>query len=495
MAFRMLRGAVLLLGWCWAAQSHPMGNFSVNRHARFDVRADGVRLTYTLELAGQPSFELIAGWGMEAAQDRGEISSRLSDFAPEWLAGLRVSVNGVAVSPKLDATETKVSEGAGGLPVLRAVLSVWLESVPGELEYADTNFADRRGWSEIVVLAGPGAQLRASTHGAEDRSRALTLFPYELRDSPPRDLRARFRWAAGASAAEAEVIPSGEAPGGGAGANAGAGGAVAGTNRDYLSRLLRGRELTVWMLLGGLAVAFGLGAAHALSPGHGKTIVAAYLVGSRGTMKHALLLGGLVTLTHTASVFALGIGVWLFESYIVPDRVIPVLGAVSGLSIVAIGTWLLYRRAQALHHQYQHVRGPGHDPARVRHAHHHDHGHDHHAHVPAPGGEVTMTGLLALGISGGLVPCPSALVLLLSSIAIGRVALGLGLLIAFSAGLAVVLIAIGAAVLYAKHLLPESAGANSPAFRLVPVVSAALIVVLGLVMTGVSLGWIQPVFG
>ena len=110
-----------------------------------------------------------------------------------------------------------------------------------------------------------------------------------------------------------------------------------------------------------------------------------------------------------------------------------------------------------------------------------------------PEGDITLAGLIALGASGGLVPCPSALVLLLSSISLGRVGLGLLLLLAFSGGLAVVLMAIGLAVLYAKHLLPDSQqAARNPAFRIIPVVSAAVIVCVGLIMTGVSLGFIRP---
>jgi nickel/cobalt exporter len=148
---------------------------------------------------------------------------------------------------------------------------------------------------------------------------------------------------------------------------------------------------------------------------------------------------------------------------------------------------LLYKRASRLR-----AGGDQHD-----HDHPHDHEHDHshgpHGHSHAPEGEVTLGSLIALGASGGLVPCPSALVLLLSSIALGRVALGLTLLVSFSAGLAVVLMAIGVAVLYAKHLLPDSEKtARHPAFRLIPVFSAAIIVCIGLVMTGVSLGVIRP---
>jgi len=228
-------------------------------------------------------------------------------------------------------------------------------------------------------------------------------------------------------------------------------------------------------LIAGLAVAFVLGAIHALSPGHGKTIVAAYLVGTRGTPKHAIFLGAMVTFTHTISVFALGFATLFLSRYVLPEKIFPVLGVISGVMIVWVGATLFFKRLHvARHHHGDH-----------HHHHHHDHGHDHHhTHHHVPEGEVTLGSLIALGASGGLVPCPSALVLLLSSIAIGRVALGLTLLVAFSAGLAVVLMAIGLAVLYAKHLLPDTEKtARSPVMRYLPVASAGVITCAGLVMT------------
>jgi nickel/cobalt exporter len=237
----------------------------------------------------------------------------------------------------------------------------------------------------------------------------------------------------------------------------------------FLPQLLHRGDISLGVVLLGLAAAFGLGAMHALSPGHGKTIVAAYLVGSRGAFKHAIFLGGMVTFTHTISVFLLGLTTLFLSQYVLPERIFPVLGVISGVSIVWIGSLLLYRRARRLRHGHSHA----------------------HSHIPE--GEVTAGSLIALGASGGLVPCPSAMVLLLSSIALGRVGLGLLLLIAFSAGLAIVLMGIGVLVLYAKQLLPDSRKAAAhPAFRVVPVLSAALIVCIGVVMTCVSLGWIQP---
>jgi ABC-type nickel/cobalt efflux system permease component RcnA len=247
------------------------------------------------------------------------------------------------------------------------------------------------------------------------------------------------------------------------------------------------------MLAAGLAVAFGLGAIHAMSPGHGKTIVAAYLVGSRGTPKHAIFLGGMVTFTHTISVFLLGFATLFLSRYVLPERIFPVLGVISGLTIVWIGAALFFRRLHVARHHHG-----GHDHEHHHHGHHHHgdhhHHHDHggHTHSHVPEGEVTLGSLIALGASGGLVPCPSALVLLLSSIALGRVALGLTLLVAFSAGLAVVLMAIGLIVLYAKHLLPDGArAAQSPVARYLPVASAAVITCAGLLMTAAALGVVR----
>ena len=240
---------------------------------------------------------------------------------------------------------------------------------------------------------------------------------------------------------------------------------------DYLARLLHQGDIGWGVLAAGVVVAFALGAIHALSPGHGKTIVAAYLVGTRGTPIDAVFLGGMVTFTHTVTVFFLGFATLFLSRYVLPERIYPVLGAVSGISIVWIGAVLLYKRAAAIPH----------------HHHHHGDGHVHsHSHIPE--GEVGMASLVTLGASGGLVPCPSALVLLLTAVSLGRTGLGLVLLLAFSAGLAVVLTAIGLVVLYAKHWLPDGQKtAGHAVFRYLPVVSAAIIVCIGAAMTWVSL--------
>jgi ABC-type nickel/cobalt efflux system permease component RcnA len=245
----------------------------------------------------------------------------------------------------------------------------------------------------------------------------------------------------------------------------------------------QGESLSRWLLQSeagwsaiplAMAAAFTFGAVHALSPGHGKTLVAAYLVGSRGTPRHAVFLGLMVTFTHTISVFGLGLVTLYLSRFVLPESISPVLGAISGVTIVWVGATLLYRRTVGAR-----TDAPPQGLA-------HDHGDGRvHTHVPE---EISVGGLIALGASGGLVPCPSALVLLLTSISLGRVGLGLGLLVAFSAGLAVVLTAIGLAVLRAKSWLPDGAALGRfQALRYLPAASAAFIVCIGIAITWVSL--------
>ena len=231
-----------------------------------------------------------------------------------------------------------------------------------------------------------------------------------------------------------------------------------------------------------------------------------------GTLKHAAFLGAMVTFTHTVSVFLLGLATLFLFQYVVPQKVTQVLGAISGLSIVAIGGWMLYKRLRGArprhsHDTITHQSRSCHSIIMLTiiiarscrmtirmimfmptHSHGHSHGPGGHTHMPD---EISWSGLVALGASGGLVPCESALVLLLTAIALRRVGLGLLLLVSFSLGLALVLMAIGVLVIYAKNLLPSGSGGN-PFFRWMPVASAAVVMLLGVIMTGVSLGWIRP---
>lgn len=478
--------SLLLVAGAVVASAHPMGNFSVSHYTRFEVGDGTVRIHYVLDLAELPSFELLQKWGLKQDATREQVRTHAVVEMREWTSkGLRFRSNGAPVTARVLDAEATTGAGAGAMPVFRIAANLVIDGVrPGVLEFEDTNYPDRAGWKEIV-LAG----------GGEDRSKALTAYPAGATEDPaaavgaPQDLRARLEWGPAAGAATLRVDGSPQKAAAGAGVDAGvprAKGEVA--KGDSLSALVSQKDLSPAALLVALALAFGFGCAHAMTPGHGKTMVAAYLVGERGTAWHAILLGLTTTFTHTVSVFLLGIAMYFLAGSFAPEKVTRILEFVSGLSIAVLGLWLVYQRVLRLtggvdHHHHHH---PGH-------SHGHGHGHSHsHSHEQGGDGEVTLGSLLALGASGGLVPCPSALVLLLSSIALGRVGLGLVLLVSFSLGLASVLVAIGMAVLFAKNLLPAGvASADNRFFRWVPVLSACVIVIVGLVLTGVSLGLVK----
>ncbi len=462
-----------------------MGNFSVSHYTQLRPTAKSVEIHYVLDLAEIPTFELLRTWEVDRNASQSVLDERALAQARQWGEQLTIRSAGRELHPRLLRATATVADGAGNLPIVR-VDSYWTVSAAGgQLEFEDLNFPDRAGWKEIVISPAPGAVVERASQDNVERSAALRSYPPDPTVAPPQDLRAVLDWKAEPvtpRAAPKPVLaripqPASPAPPPTPAALKKAPPAGAVVRGDTISRLLRG-PLSPAVILIALAIAFALGAAHALTPGHGKTLVAAYLVGSRGAMKHAVVLGAMVTFTHTISVFLLGLATLFFFRFVAPERLTETLGVISGLAIVATGGWMLWKRAkQPRAHAY----------------HHHDHGHPHHEHHHYVEGDITMGSLIALGASGGLVPCESALVLLLSAIALGRVGLGLMLLTAFSLGLAIVLVAIGMLVLYARHLLPERARNSRPGLlRWAPVASAAAIVAVGVLMTGVSLGLLKP---
>ncbi|MDR3703439.1 MAG: hypothetical protein P4L56_27570 [Candidatus Sulfopaludibacter sp.] len=477
-------------GMLWA---HPMGNFSVSHYSRIEVTGTGANIRYVLDLAEIPTFELLQQWKLDAGSSQDALDRAAAVQARKWSRNLKIMADGRPQKPELEHAAAALDKGAGGMSILRVTADLRVACAPGKLTYEDGNFPDRAGWKEIVVAAGDGAELEAASPAGADCSKELKAYPQDPLAAPPQDLKGSAVWRGTAAplVSEAAPVPAAPAPST-AVTQPGQTGAGMVVKGDFLSRLLHQGDIGWGMMLAGMVVAFGLGAIHALSPGHGKTIVAAYLVGARGTARHAAFLGAMVTFTHTISVFFLGFVTLFLSRYVLPEKIYPVLGAISGLSIVWIGAMLFFQRMRA-------AKGKGHTD---HHHHHHGDGglvHDHgdgHVHSHVPEGEISLGSLVALGASGGLVPCPSALVLLLSSVALGRVALGLTLLVAFSLGLAVVLMGIGMMVLYAKHLLPDSQrSATNLAFRYLPVASAAVIVCAGVLMTGVALGVIRPFAG
>jgi nickel/cobalt exporter len=231
--------------------------------------------------------------------------------------------------------------------------------------------------------------------------------------------------------------------------------------QEWLAGYLYDANLSPLLLAAALGLAALLGGLHALTPGHGKSLVAAYLIGSRGTTGHAITLGSIVTFTHTASVIVIGLLALLASQFIVPRVLAPALEILSGLLVVMLGLQLLWKR----------WRFPNEE------THHHDHHHDHDHPLPE---QVTLNDLLTLGISGGLVPCPEALGVMLLAIGLNRILLGLGLIVAFSFGLAAVLIVIGILLVRSKALLDRLGGVGGRWQKWLPLASAVVVTMLGL---------------
>jgi ABC-type nickel/cobalt efflux system permease component RcnA len=246
--------------------------------------------------------------------------------------------------------------------------------------------------------------------------------------------------------------------------------------------------LSPWLLIAALGLSALLGGLHALTPGHGKTLLAAYLVGSRGTVRHAVVLGGIVTFTHTASVIAIGLVTLLASHFIVPNLLVPLLEISSGLLVVLLGVRLVrtrWRSRQHSHHhdyphdhEQDHLHGRDHDHS---HDHNHlDHGHARHGHHhPHPADDVHWRDLVAMGVSGGLIPCPEALGVLLLAIGLNRIALGLGLITAFSMGLAAVLCLLGLLLVRSRGLVDRLGQKGQRVQRFLPFGSAVIVTLLG----------------
>jgi nickel/cobalt transporter (NicO) family protein len=253
---------------------------------------------------------------------------------------------------------------------------------------------------------------------------------------------------------------------------------------ESLMALLRTDMLSLPVIVGAFLAAIGWGAAHALTPGHGKTIVGAYLVGSQGTPGHALYLGLTVTATHTIGVFVLGLIALLASRYVLAEQLFPWLAAVSGVLVFALGASMLAKRVRPL--LRRHVPHEHPHPTEHHHAYQHHHGDHHHGHSHLPpgadGAAVTFRSLLGLGISGGLLPCPSAFVLLLTAVSLQRTGFGLLLVLAFSLGLAGVLTGVGLLFIKGSQLL-QNAPRAATVSRYIPAVSALMMLIIGVGIT------------
>jgi ABC-type nickel/cobalt efflux system permease component RcnA len=435
-----------------AAYAHPLGNFSVNHLSTVSVSADRVDVRYVLDQAEIPTVqEQGLSRGEVLARKRAEVAKRLVLLVD----GRRVELE-AAGAPRLS-----FPAGAGGLETTRLVLALRAE-VDGarRVELHDRTFPGRIGWKAVVSAPGEGTSVRTGAPSG-DPTDGLRRYPQDLLSSPLDQREASFRVEPGAGTL---IAPKGR--GGEATETRAESDGFAGLFEDAAS----GEGVLALLLL----AAFGWGALHALSPGHGKAMVAAYLVGTRGSARHAVALGATVTVTHTIGVFALGVVTLALSQYVLPEDLYPWLTLVSGLLVVGIGASVLRSRARAARQARAHAHG---------HTHPHEHGHTHsHGHGHTHAHDLSWKGLLGMGTAAGLIPCPSALVVLLAAISQHEVALGLVLITAFSLGLAATLTGLGLVVVSARRWIPPSLAAGRLAAAL-PAASALLIVGVGCVLT------------
>ncbi len=459
--------AAVVVLWPAAASAHPLGNFTINLYSGIQLTPGQVRIEYVVDMAEIPTFQEMEdidanGDGRASDAERAAWAGRA---APRLLANVSLTVDQRPVALGVASSSMRFRSGQGGLPILRleATFAGHIQA-DGALTYRDGNYPGRIGWREITASGQDGVALPRSSVPAGGVSDALISYPQDLLSSPLHVTGATIAYAPGVSLPAAPEpgtsVPGGARPGV-------AGGAFAGLVSHT------GLPLVALSIL--LAVAFG--AVHALGPGHGKTLMAAYLVSAGGRARQAVAIGGAVAVMHTASVLALGLVVISAERWFPPERVYPWLGLASGLVALGLGSALLVTRLAAWTNAARHGRehGPGH-------AHPDGHAHDGHDHGDDSSGPMlSRRGLAALAVAGGILPSPTALVVLLASIAFHRALFGLVLVAAFSFGLAGALMAVGIVALRAKDVV--SRRMSSRLAPLVPALSASAIVLLGLFLT------------
>ena len=440
----VLGGVLATLAAPATALAHPLGNFTVNTSATLIVRPTEVVVDHVVDMAEIPAFQERSAIDADGdgALGAAEIATYRATSCRAVGEDLRVRIDGSPAVLTLRSSGLSFPEGQAGLSTLRLTCS-FRTSIDGggvhELDVADGTHADRIGWREIVAV-GDGTTLLRSDVPASSRSGGLLAYPRDGSRSDVRSASIAFR--AGGAPLAASTTPAG-----------GRASAVGGILGSFVAR-----DLSAGLVALMLAAAFGVGAIHALAPGHGKSLIGVSLLGTGGTLRQAAGIGLAVSVMHTASVLALGLLVLSAERFVDPERVYPWLGLASGLVALGLGAVLLVSR---IHHMAEHRR----------------HGHAH-PHADRP---LSRRGLLALAFSGGILPSPTALVVLLGAASIGRTALGLAMIAAFSVGLAASLVGVGALAIRARGVAQRRF--HERVMRLSPVVSAAAIAAIGVVLT------------
>jgi nickel/cobalt transporter (NicO) family protein len=522
--------------WMPVANAHPLGNFTINHYAGLQVTKDELGIDYVLDMAEIPAFQEInqldTNRNHQAEPD--EIVDYPSEKCYKVNSHLELRINQQPLALSVENSAVEFPPGVGGLATLRLTCTFRgvIASVDATqlVEFEDTFYPKRLGWREITVAAND-VPIQGNFTSSSISNR-LKDYPNDLLSSPLNQRHISFELNPSPTLTQRTVQPSGQS-------SSYLGNALTGRSNDIFTRLIALEEPNLLTIAIALAIAFVWGGLHALSPGHGKTVVGAYLVGARSKPQHALFLGLTVTLTHTAGIFALGLVTLGTSQFILTEQVYPWLSVISGVLVTGIGLNLFISRLRGskvfqnwadsqhhathvhdhehhdhehghehshglpatnklepvqTHHHHVHDHDHGHhEHSHHHHVHHHSHGHHEHSHLPpgADGSPMTWSSILALGVSGGLLPCPSALVVLLSAIALGRIGFGLALVSAFSLGLAGVLTGLGLMLVYAKEWF-ERLPIQLPKMSMLPAVSALCITLIGLGITTQAFFTISP---
>lgn len=487
-----------------------LGNFTINQYCGLTVATTRVGLHYAVVYGQLPAIqELHAadanGDGVTSDAERNAYIGRL---APKFTDDLELLVDGVRVPLQATHWSSTLPTETGGFSLrVDMDFSAALPAGPRhDIQFSNHNYAGRMGWHEIVVTSMQPVAVYDSNAFSTSITAGLTEALQTLPESGPLDERTVYL------SMDATGLPAGvqalrrrsdsvPATAAAVADNPDSGWLMRGTRQ--LVGVISAPQLGPGAMLLTLLAALVLGAVHALSPGHGKTIVGAYLIGSRGTPRHAVFLGLTVTATHTLGVFLLGFATLYASRFMVPEHLFPMLSLLSALLVLGLGLVLLLqrgRRARRAWLERSALNGLLFVPVQTHdgHAHGvythgvyrhapgglmHSHGGAMHSHMPpgAQGERVTWKSLLALGISGGMVPCPSAMVLLLAAIALDKTAYGMLLVLVFSVGLAITLTAVGLVFLYARNRI-RPVGPAKRWTELLPIVSASFITVVGLAL-------------
>jgi ABC-type nickel/cobalt efflux system permease component RcnA len=439
--------AFFFLAAAGGASAHPLGNFTINHLAEIRPQRGELRIHYVLDIAEIPTFQIMhatGSWTPRHQRDwEGEEALRVGN-------GLSIEAGGAALPIHLERAASRTRPGAGGLPILYWTgdfnVSVPIKST---ITVRDLVYADRRiGWKDIVLP------------GFSEPTDELRSYPSALIGSPRHNDFATFDLVNG-RVAHVRV----------SGGDAASWGVSSIVRSSALSDLFARGTQTPLLIFLTILVAFGLGALHGLEPGHGKALLAFTLVGARATLKQAVVLAAALTFAHTIAVLLLG-ALLFFAAGFATESLFTWITLLSGAAVAVIGARTLSAAVKRARHEHEHHH------QHADHNHHHDHEHAHAIPGSAP---LHFRSAVIAAMSGGIAPCPAAIVVLLTALHLHRVGYGLFLIVVFSLGLATILTGLGIAVVHGAAWLQRRSSFAGLA-RIAPFITSGVISTIGAVM-------------